>query len=70
MSLADIRAELPKLTTQERASLAQELQYFQPFNDPALMAQIAHSIDEAERGEKVHSGEELLRRLGEAGREV
>ena len=70
MSLAEIKAELPKLTPEERAALAQELQNFLPFNDPDLMARIETAIDDAERGEKTHSKDELFRRLRAAGREV
>ena len=70
MSLAEIKAELPKLTPEERAALAQELQNFLPFNDPDLMARIERAIDDAERGENIHSKDELFRRLRAAGREV
>ena len=70
MNLAEIKAELPKLTTEERAALAQELQNFRPFNDPGLMARIEHAIDDAERGENIHSKDELFRRLRAAGSEV
>lgn len=70
MSLAEITAELPKLTPAERAALATELQNFQPFNTPGLLERIAQRLDDAERGEKVVSKEELYRRLREAGREV
>jgi hypothetical protein len=70
MSLAEIKAELPKLTPQERASLAQELQNFQPFNDAVLMERIERAIDEAERGENAISAEALFGRLRAAGREV
>jgi hypothetical protein len=70
MSLAEIKAELPKLTAKERAALAQELQNFQPFNDAALMERIERSIDEAERGEQLHTAEEVSARLRAAGREV
>jgi hypothetical protein len=69
MRLAEIKAELPRLTPEERAALAQELQNFSPFNDSGLMARIEHAIDEAERGENFHSKDELLRRLRAAGKE-
>ena len=68
MSLAEIKAELPNLTTAERAALARELQNFQPFNNPELMDRLTRSLDEAERGENVLSKEEMHRRLREAGR--
>ena len=70
MSLAGIKAELPKLTPEERVSLAQELQKLRPFNDPEVMARIEQRLDEAERGENLHSKEELFRHLRAAGREV
>ena len=70
MSLAEIKAELPKLTPEERAVLAQELQNFRPFNDPELMARIERAIDDAEQGENIHSKDEMFRRLRAAGREV
>jgi hypothetical protein len=70
MSLAEIKAELPKLTAAERASLALELQNFQPFNDPDLMDRLTRSLDEADRGEHLLSKEEMHRRLRQAGREV
>ena len=70
MSLADIKAELPKLTPEERTALAQELQNFRPFNDPGMMARIERAIDDAEGGENIHSKDELFRRLQAAGREI
>ena len=70
MSLAEIKAELPKLTAAERAVLARELQNFQPFNDQELMERLTHGLDELERGENVLSKEDLLCRLRQAGREV
>ena len=70
MSLAEIKAELPKLTPEERTALAQELQNFRPFNDPGMMARIERAIDDAERGENIHSKDELFRRLQTAGREI
>jgi len=70
MSLAEIKAELPKLTPEERTALAQELQNFRPFNDPGMMARIERAIDDAERGENIHSEDELFRRLQAAGREI
>jgi hypothetical protein len=68
MSLAEITAELPKLTPAERAALARELQNFEPFDDPELMARLTRGIDEAERSEGVISKEEMQRRLHAAGR--
>jgi len=70
MSLAEIKAELPKLTPEERTALAQELQNFRPFNDPGMMARIERAIDDAERGENMHSKDDLFRRLQAAGREI
>ena len=70
MSLAEIKAELPKLTPEERTALAQELQNFRPFNDPGMMARIELAIDDAERGENIHSKDELFRRLQAAGRGI
>ena len=66
MSLAEMRAALPSLSPAERVALATELQNFEPFNDPELMDRLARSLDEAERGEKVLSRDELYRRLREA----
>ena len=70
MSLAEIKAELPKLTAAERAVLARELKNFEAFNDPELMERITQRLDEAERGEHVISKEEMYRRLREAGRKI
>ena len=70
MSLAEIKAELPKLTPEERTALAQELQNSRPFNDPGMMARIERAIDDAERGENIHSEDELFRRLQAAGRGI
>ena len=70
MSLAEIKAELPKLTPAERTALAHELQHFKPFDNAKLMARLSHSLDEAERGENVISKEEMLRTLRAAGRSV
>ncbi len=70
MSLAEITAELPKLTPAERAALARELQHFKPFDDAGLMARLSQSIDEAERGENIISKEEMLRKLRAAGCDV
>jgi hypothetical protein len=70
MSFAEIKAELPKLTPQERTALAQELRKLEPFNDPDLMSRLTRLNDEVERGENVISKDEMLRRLRAAGRDV
>jgi hypothetical protein len=70
MSLAEIKAELPKLTPAERAALARELELLQDFNDPAFVAELTRRNREAERGENVVTDEEFRARLQALGRSV
>ncbi len=70
MSFAEITAELPKLTAEERQALGRQLKILEPFDDPEFMAELTRLNREAERGENLITKEELYRRLREAGRDV
>ena len=55
---------------EERMELAQEINRFSPFNDPALLERLTQLNDRVERGEGLISKEEMYRRLRAAGRDV
>lgn len=70
MSLAEIKAEVAKLTPAERAELRDHLASLKPFDDPAFMSELDRRHDEMERGINVVSSEEMYRRLRTAGRDI
>lgn len=70
MSFAEIVAEQPKLTPEERTALSQKLKLLEPFNDPQFVAELTRRNREAAQGINVVTKEELYRRLREAGRDV
>lgn len=70
MSFAEIVAELPKLTPQERTELSQKLKLLEPFDDPEFMAELTRRNREAERGENVVTDEEFRAILRTRGHDV
>jgi hypothetical protein len=68
MSFAEIKAELPKLTPEERIALARELDLLRDFNDPAFVAEITRRNRETERGENVMTDDEFRAHLQALGR--
>lgn len=70
MSFAEIKAELPKLTPQERTALARELRQLETFGDPAFVADLTRRHREMEKGENVATDEEFRARLRALGRDV
>ena len=70
MSLAEIKAELPKLTPAERAELRRALIDYQQIDDPGYWAETDLRVSEMERGMNVVSKEEMYARLQAAGRSL
>lgn len=62
MSLAEIKAEIAKLTPEELAELKREL-IRDPFDDPAYIAELTRRNRDAEQGERVVDDEEFRARL-------
>ena len=66
MSLAEIRAEIAKLTPEEKAELRDELAP-NPLEDDELMDEVVRRHEEMERGINVVTREQLYERLRAAG---
>jgi hypothetical protein len=69
MSLAEIKAEISKLTPEERAELRRELMR-NPLDDSEYMAEIERRHAEMLRGVNKLTKEEVYARLRAAGRQV
>lgn len=70
MSFAEIKAELPKLTRDERKELSRTLELLEPVDDPAFMAELTRRNREAARGENLVTDEELRSLLRTRGHDV
>lgn len=70
MSLAEIKAELPKLTPAERTALARALEALRTLDDPVFVAELSMRMDEMERGINVVTSDEMYARLRAAGHDV
>ena len=68
MSFAEIKADRPKLSDDERAELRRALIDYKRIDDPGYWAEMDRRIDEMERGIDVVTKEEMVARLRAAGR--
>ncbi|MEQ1861698.1 MAG: hypothetical protein ABMA13_17405 [Chthoniobacteraceae bacterium] len=66
MSLAEIKAEIAKLTPDEVAELKRELAR-DPLDDPQYVAEMAWRVREMEAGRHVVTRDEVLNRARELG---
>ena len=66
MSLAEIKAEIPKLTAEERDELAVFLRVCADMNQPGFKAELTRAVDEIESGVNVMTKAEALTRLNRA----
>jgi hypothetical protein len=61
MSFAEIKAELPKLTDDQREELAAYLTFLKLQNDPEFLREMERRMQAMDRGEEVVSREEVIR---------
>ena len=61
MSLAEIKAELPKLSAEEREELAAHLAFLERQNDPEFCQELDRRMRAMDRGEEKVSRDEVLR---------
>ena len=70
MSLAEIKAEIAKLSPDERAQLRRELTPTVEIDDPAYWAEIDRRHAEMEQGVNVVTKEQMYARLRAAGLDI
>ena len=70
MSLAEIKAELSKLTPAERAELRRAPIEYQQIDDPDYWTEADLRVSEMDHGVNVVSKEEMYARLKAAGRNL